>query len=126
MPLTWDVSNVADHEHVCFMGEGDVRQASPITQAIVMMSMSIRIGSITEKNAGEFYARLYFLEKLDGPFVVKEGEPYHITPEDVRAHVGMYVNVTTESRAKFLNSFKVDLDARVREYEKAQREAVAA
>src|SRR5581483_2508285 len=99
MSLTWNIEKVKDYDTVCWI-EGEL---NPITNTLIWATMSVKLGEITEKNAAEFYARLAITEKITGPSVVKDGEPYYITPEDVEAHIGLYCNVINESRTKFLN-----------------------
>lgn len=113
MALTWDTSKIENNEEVCF----EQREATPtqaagrylkaLTEAFVWTSISIGIGQWNEVNASEVYARLKIIEALDGPLVrtfndeTKQFEDYKITPQDVIDHIGLYVNVSWESRKEW-------------------------
>lgn len=44
---------------------------------------------VTEENYGEFYVRLQLLDQLNGGPLLKAGEePYEITPERAKEHIG--------------------------------------
>src|SRR5262245_8466836 len=62
MPLTWDVTDVKDHDEVTTLvvvEDGvEKRLWHPVTETLVWMSMSTGIGRITEANAAEVYARI--------------------------------------------------------------------
>ena len=107
MPLTWDLTRIRDYKTTCWIeNEDGTNRLNPVTEALIFMTMSVKLGSITEANADEFYARMHFVEQLGGPFLTKKGEPYWITAEDVHAHIGLVCNVTTEPTAKFFTSIR--------------------
>ena len=71
-------------------------------QVLIFATMSVGLGSITEKNAEEFYTRLAMLERVDGAYRRDENDkPTFFTREEVRAHIGLRVNVIDESKAPF-------------------------
>jgi hypothetical protein len=113
MGLHWDVRSVKDFETLCWTVDerGDANMGikpgdkvlHPMTHALVMMSMGVGLGGITEKNWREWWARLSLLQSMDGPYLhTGDGEPWLIKPSDVHAHIGLTVNVSRESRAKWL------------------------
>lgn len=113
MALTWDVSKIHDYENVTsIVAEEDLPSYgvkagetmwNPVTTALVWHSLSTGIGDITEENADEVYARIALVEKLHGANLIRDGKPRYITPEEVRAHIGLTTNVfPVETRAKFL------------------------
>ena len=75
----------------------------PTTEALIFSTMTIMIGEITEKNWKDVLLRLRMYEstfealRLQG----EEREPVFFTAEEVKAHIGLKVNVKTESTAKF-------------------------
>jgi len=77
----------------------------PTTQSLIFASISVGLGEITRRNAEEFYRRLNMLETSDGAYrQVRKGteiEPLLFTPEEVRDHVGLRVNVTDMTKAKW-------------------------
>jgi hypothetical protein len=141
MALHWSVEDIADSDRVCFEerdplpSEGKpgekVRALRPLTEALIFATLGVKIGHITESNASEFYARLKVTERLDGPLLYKtddEGNQIDVavTPEMIRAHVGLRTNVPTEKRAAFLAGIRADLDRRMREYEHDAQQAATA
>lgn len=135
MSLNWSVENVEDYETVCkiVMSEDDPNGRyvagdklwNPVTESLVWLSISTGINAITEENAAEVYARVRMIEQVNGPMLIRAevdgkrptGAAAFITPEEVRAHVGLSTNASPKTRARFLKSFEVDLDAQVRHFE---------
>ena len=127
MSLTWDLTQIKDHDTVCFVETVDgQRQLAPLTHSLIFATIGTALGQITEKNAGEFYARVKLLERVDGPYLHGPDGPYLITPEDIRAHIGLVCNVVDETRTKWLGRLKRDMDFRVHEFDAAARKAVVA
>lgn len=124
MSLNWNLSEITDHEEL-FVGVGDERKLDALTESFIWTAMVTGLGkgwSLDLDFAPEFYARVKMLEKLNGPLVIKNGEPYSVTVEDVLRRVGLHVNVSPVSRAQFLkNAVAVDLDR-----DKRKAEAVRA
>jgi hypothetical protein len=128
MALSWDVSDVKNHDSVCFfwapeddpshgVSKGD-RLLNPVTNMLIWATISVDLPGITKQNAGEFFARLRLTEKIDGPFLIRaevdgvrpKGEAAFVTPEEVVAHIGLKCNVTPKSRTAWLKKFGTDLD----------------
>jgi len=112
--LTWDTTNVADNESVCFMEapedlpnyglvKGD-RMLNPVTNALIWHSLNTGIGTITRENASEVFARIKLVETIYGASLRKGGEDRPITSLDVLQHVGLKTNASfkIETRASFL------------------------
>jgi hypothetical protein len=73
-----------------------------VTHVLVWGTMSVMMGSITEKNWRVFYTRFAMKEAALGASLINgDGSPAYITPEQVRAHIGLTTNVRTESAGKF-------------------------
>lgn len=116
MALVWDVGNVHNWEEVCLIEATEDRPGDgvkkgekiwhPVTNAIVWASISVELGGITETNAEQWYARLHIIERLFGPMLIRGsshvGAP-EITADEVRAHIGLTVNVSPKSDAKWRN-----------------------
>lgn len=128
MSLNWTLDKIADWDSVCYMAapcdipsqfiaEGD-RMMNPVTNALIWSTIAVDLPGITRENAAEFFARLRFTERLDGPMLIRaevdgkrpEGYAAFITPEEVVAHIGLTANVTAKSRAQWLKRFSNDLD----------------
>ena len=106
MPLNYDLQNV----------EANYKDDAvwPITNALIWGTMSVAMGSITEKNWKEFYTRCHMIETIHGAWLYAKDGVRHITPDDVKSHIGLHTNVATVSNAKF----KTDIDRRLRQQAK--------
>jgi hypothetical protein len=147
MSLNFDLSKITDYRNAChetftgsqeemeermghprFFGgnwsyEGSDRsrivRLHPVTEALVFSTMSVMMGSITEKNWREFYSRVAMKEAALGASLINgDGSPAYITPEQVRAHIGLTTNVRTESAGKFngwlVRGLRRDAESRLR------------
>jgi len=91
MPLIADYKGIKDYENVVRI-DG---QENPKTVAIVFSMMPIGMSRITEKNFKEVATRMSMFGYL-GP---------KLTVEDLRAHIGLRVNVTDMTTAAFKKHF---------------------
>lgn len=102
MPLNWDVSRIPENIRTITTSDGQV-QMNPVTNTIIMLSMVVGLGEITEKNWPTFFERLAILQDIDGPFLHNvrsekgEAAPIWITDEDVRNHIGLRTNVSNDA-----------------------------
>ena len=130
MSLNWKISDIKDYKRVCFQthvgtqeemeemvnrvtfmgpdwswpGQDDrssVVRMHPRTHTLIFSCMSLGMGEITEVNWEEFYARLHVLERVHGSLLMQDGLPVYFTPDDVRRHIGLRVNVAEEKRPSF-------------------------
>ncbi len=134
MSLNWDISKIENHDDLRVERKATPTQEGGkyldgITEAFIWASMATGLGkdwSLDAEFAPEFYARIRMIEKLDGPLTVgPSAEP--ITPEDVQRRIGLHVNVSPVTRAKFIkNMVTNDLDSYRKQYGKAVGEAMAA
>jgi hypothetical protein len=108
---------IEDHKQRCFVETGEkdsdgepLYRMATVTETLIFATMAVQMGSITEANADEFYARLKFIEALDGPFMYqsKDGErsDRYFTPEDIQAHIGLVCNVSTTTTAAFFGHLR--------------------
>lgn len=89
MSLDWNVKNCKNPDELMKEGNWEV------TQGIIFGCMITGIGEITEKTAGEWYARYKVIANLKG------FTPY--TRAEVNERIGLKTNVFgVESRAKWL------------------------
>lgn len=98
MSLSWNVENVKDHKEVCYDDTGSL---SPVTELLIFTTMHVGLGSITEKNADEFYARMLIVHKLHDIGIMIPDGTEQLKPEDIRKHIGLYTNVSNETRAQW-------------------------
>ena len=108
-------------------------QWHPVTVALIWHTLGTGIGTITEANADEVYARIRLIESLHGASLRNAEGEQPITMEDVQRHIGLHTNAsfTDESRAKFLKrqaaSFLDDAQRLYRrQQERARKEAETA
>ena len=90
----------------------------PVTEAIVWRTMSVGLGTVTEDNVHEFYARSMLFDRitLTTPLWI-EGKDTHITMKMLRDHIGLSTNVPDETRKKWI--------ARIMDYEFRSVEGMA-
>lgn len=103
MSLSYELSKIENYESVCFEETPEGRRKRPVTEALIFHTIGTGIGEITEETLAEVYARINAREKLHGAMVtnpvinhdneVVGWEPYFITEEDVRQHIGLTTNV---------------------------------
>jgi hypothetical protein len=128
MALRWNLEGIVDADSVCWITapedipmhgvKAGEQVMNPVTNVLIWATIGVDLGSITEKNAAEFFARLRFTERLDGPFLIRaevdgvrpEGEAAFVTEEEVAAHIGLSCNVVDKSRTQWLKRFTNDLD----------------
>jgi hypothetical protein len=109
MSLNWNIERIANHKEVCWIADPkpdnpDNARLNPVTETLIFATITVGLGSITEKNVSEFAARFRIAERLDGPFLYKAGEDgnrvdWLLSDEDFIAHIGLYTNVSNETRA---------------------------
>ena len=111
MSLNWNIKKCSrppeEHERV-------------IMDTLIKLTMVVGMGEITEKNKGEFYARVHLLDKVDGGFMSIMTEKgltdRPITPEDIERWVGLTTNVGNTSRAAFLKTISNRMDRYARSF----------
>lgn len=85
MPLTYDLTAIKDR---------DMSDAGWLsTQAVIYHSMTCKMWQLTDENASEWYARIHFCEAVLGETMLREkGAPYCLTPQEIRANIGVSTN----------------------------------
>ena len=130
MSLNWSISEIKNYKQVCFQShigtkeemeamieevsfvgpswewkeesdKTEITRIHPRTHVLILASMSIGMGEITEKSWQDFYTRIYAIEKVYGAFLNQDGKPCYFTADDIRSHNGLRINVAEESRASF-------------------------
>lgn len=98
MSLNWNLSNVADHETLCWTcadANGE-QHMKPVTELLIFATMAVGMRKITASNVPIFASRLTIYEALFGAF-----GSGRITVEDIANHVGLETNALDESDAKW-------------------------
>ena len=94
MSLNYYYTNVENSDIVMFDEDGMMYAD---TQSIIFTTMAIGMGSITEENWLEFYARMNVLERL-----------HSYTPipsERIKEHIGLSTNVNNETRSQWIKRY---------------------
>lgn len=141
MSLNWDLSKIDDHDQLF-----EEREATPtqeggrylnaLTESLIWTSMVTGLGkgwSLDAEFAPEFYARIKLYERVAGPLIrrwdedTKGFEPYFVTIDDIRRHIGLKVNVSSVTRAAFIKNLVTrDLDRDKRDFLKEVSKPVEA
>lgn len=91
MPLTWDAKD-------CNLDFDDEHE-NVKTQTIVLMMPAMGMRLITKSNWKEVYVRCAVLHRIHhGAFMHLDGKRYDLTPEDIRARIGLKTNSSSEPR----------------------------
>ena len=84
-----------------------------LTNCIIHFCMFTGIQSITEKNVGEFFARVHFIESKDGAHRSSRADDgtkaeVFVTLEECRRYIGLSTNVSNETRKQFLTRYSTN------------------
>lgn len=96
MALNYNFSKVKDHEA---LHEDQMEWGK--TDTLIWMTMAVGLGEITEKNYVEFYARVKFIEKLNGAMAHTKDGDYFFTIDDIKRRIGLETNVSQWTRKQF-------------------------
>jgi hypothetical protein len=81
---------------------GAIERMHPTTFLLGFSAVQTGIPEITKSNWPEAYVRLAMVEAVYGAFRVdEEKNPFPITVEEVKAHIGLRVNVAPKTSAEF-------------------------
>ena len=97
MSLDWDVSE-------CTFDRDSERQTGN-AENLIWKTMAVDLGSITEKNLSEWVFRCAVINILNTDI-----KSHPVTEDFLRPYIGLYTNVSTTSRAKFMNKCKGTLE----------------
>ena len=102
MALTYDLTAIPDYAQVCYTEDGTL---APVTHALVMLMLHLGLrGSITAKNAEEAVIQVAATQRAFGAQLREQDDdgrwtiPRFITPDEVRAHVGLVTNANVTRR----------------------------
>jgi len=93
MSLDYNLKKIKNQQSYCYVETDKGRRLNPVTNTLVWYTLVIGMGTITKRNADEFFDRVRRFEELSGPGLRANGEPRPITLEDVRGHIGLETNV---------------------------------
>ena len=104
MALTWSIEKVENYEELWVERE-DGQYLNGLTEALIWTTMTVGLGTVTEKNIPEWLLRLDVLSGmgLDSLVDYKDGERTYrtFTVEELHRHRGLSTNVGPETRQKW-------------------------
>jgi hypothetical protein len=126
MSLNWNIGSINDYKVTCFdrlpregnedrLNEGGfmgpfwyeskddptmLERLSVTTHTLIFATLSVDMGSITEKNADEFFRRLSEVER-EGAYRKSAFGDVPFTLEEVKAHIGLTTNVATMTKRQW-------------------------
>lgn len=105
MALDFYCKNVNNYETLMFHEDGSIKAESEV---IIFSLMHIGMNGITEKNWEKVYTRIRIMEEATKPLLLvsKEEDPSgrrFVSPELVKAHIGLTTNVSEETDTWFKN-----------------------
>tara|TARA_R100001594_G_scaffold150676_1_gene213507 strand:+ start:33714 stop:34049 length:336 start_codon:yes stop_codon:yes gene_type:complete len=108
MSLAWDITKVEDHESKCWIEVDGGKRLNPTTESLIWECMAVGLQEITRKNAEGFYTRHVMLSD-------SRGCRARFTLEDIKAHVGLWTNVSKTTKSQFNKKVAAVLRDRVGE-----------
>jgi hypothetical protein len=104
MPLNYNLTKINNYEELL----NESNQLKEPYKTIILTTMIIGLGEITEKNYTKFYNRINVIERLNGAFLY-DGEamtPMYTQEDDIKRMIGLKVNVGNDTKAKFISTLK--------------------
>ena len=136
MSLDWSLNRIKDYETVCWIpvakdyepgymeslsedADGNLRKMNSVTYVIIMSTMLIGMGDITEKNLEEVVLRLELWQDVNGAmmrrFIDGKSTDVRVTPADLQRHIGLSTNVGKESWTWFAKRLRAVAERRVKQ-----------
>ena len=104
MALHWDTRSIKDCDELYppTKDEDGVELMNPITWCIIMTSMNVNLGDLTEANVDEWIRRQLIYQQLFGAHL-HDGDknPVFLEPKHIRDHIGLKVNTRVTTKAQF-------------------------
>jgi hypothetical protein len=105
MSLNWNLSEIKNHDDLCW---NEDETMNPVTHTMIFATMIVGLHGITEKNVGQFAARLELYQNLHGELMIGPDGPVAVTTEDVIDHIGLRCNVSDETDAAWIKRTVTD------------------
>lgn len=118
MAVHWDIEGCKDWKQLT-----ETDSECRALDTVIMMTISLDIGHLTEKNLDDWLDRARIVEAIKGPTYFKPGERCLLGQREfMQKYVGLRTNVTTKSMAAWFKAFyrNVKMD---RKYRKQYAEA---
>ena len=114
MALNWSIENVKQYNRLYRkvvkgeQGYSDTevrKQLKQVPNHLIMLTMTIGMRDITDKNWEQFYNRIYAWERIVGVQFYshkrKKLTPMYITQDDVKRMIGLHTNASTMTPTQF-------------------------
>lgn len=95
MPLNWNITEVRNWKEIA---RGD---EFFITDALILATLVVRMGSITKRNWQDFFERLDAAQREDYPLMKCGDQNFYFTKEQVERRIGLRTNMTTVQRSEW-------------------------
>jgi hypothetical protein len=114
MSLNWSIEDVKDYKKGCWLDDPENpgwenRILNPITDGLILHTMAVGIGEITEDTVEEFYNRSRLYTQFFGGSIRsynEETEKYESRPftaTEINDHIGLSTNVSYETGNEWRN-----------------------
>lgn len=100
MSLNYDLSRITNWQDLL----NSSGCTTPMTEAVIFLTLFIGMNEITDKNAIEFACRAELFETYGDPLLKGPDGPVRIALSDIQRHIGLRTNATPFTRARFINS----------------------
>jgi hypothetical protein len=104
MALNYNLSKIDNYEELL----NESNQIKEPYKTIVLSTMLVGLGEVTDKNYNKFYNRINLIERINGAFLwdSETKTPIYIKEDDIKRMIGLKCNVVNESKAKFISTIK--------------------
>lgn len=118
MSLNWDMTKVKDLKAI------QTEKEASISHVIIMATMSVDLGNITEDNIDEWLFRMSAYNIADGTdgFGYEKGKPWNPSREDLVKRIGLRTNVITKTRRQFMKKVVEIMERRITNKIKREKE----
>jgi len=104
MALNWDVSQVKDRDDLWTPDpeKPDHFKLKSVPETLIWYCLALEMNGITEKNKREFFFRMTFHDRINGPFLHSKDDKSLIGYPEIERHIGLKTNVRELTRNQFL------------------------
>lgn len=98
MSLNWNLTKIRNRDVVCWeRDEHGCNNISGVTHTIILRTMAVDLGEVTEKNIDEWLFRMRCLARVYG-----DDGWTNIVREQLQNHIGLSTNVSSKTRKQFI------------------------
>jgi hypothetical protein len=102
MSLTYDLTKIKDWGTLCYTKDDNGNDIlNPVTHAMIFIMLETGVREITEKNAEELAWRIRLARSIS-----ENGTTRDPNLDQIKQHIGMRVNVTPLTLAKYMSNLR--------------------